>query len=54
VRRCDVTDYERMHGQPVEEVVPVLADRVKDLEDRVADLEAKLRGLLSDDARGPE
>ena len=49
-----MTDYERMHGQPVEEVVPVLAERVKDLEDRVADLEAKLRGVLSDEGRDPE
>jgi ubiquinone biosynthesis protein UbiJ len=49
-----VTDYDRMHGEPLEKVVPVLADRVQDLEDRVADLEAKLRQLLSDEWRGPE
>jgi hypothetical protein len=54
-RRCGaVTDYDRMHGEALEKVVPVLADRVRDLEDRVADLETKLRRLLSDEWRGPE
>ena len=53
-RRCDVTDYEQMHGEPLEQMVPALAERVDTLEDRVAELEAKLRRLLSDEWRGPE
>jgi polyhydroxyalkanoate synthesis regulator phasin len=50
----NVTDYEQMHGEPLEQIVPALAERVDTLEERVAELEAKLRRLLSDEWRGPE
>ena len=49
-----MTEYEQMHGEPLEQMVPALAERVDTLEDRVAELEAKLRRLLSDEWRGPE
>ena len=47
-----MTDYEQMHGEPLEQMVPALAERVDTLEDRVAELEAKLRRLLSGEGEG--